>query len=81
MCIQLGVSRTTLREAFRILDNDHLIERRRGLGTFVLSSPILKELGSNFGITEMIVELERCPRLKPLRSPVGKGYQRSGSCP
>ena len=61
VCSQLGVSRTTLREAFRILENDHLIERRRGLGTFVLSSPILKEFGSNFGITEMILESGHVP--------------------
>jgi len=61
MSEQLGVSRTTLREAFRVLENEHLIERRRGLGTFVSTAPILKELGSNFGITEMILESKFVP--------------------
>lgn len=58
---RLGVSRTTLREAFRVLENENLIERRRGLGTFVSAAPILKELGSNFGITEMILEAKLVP--------------------
>ena len=50
----LGVSRTTLREALRILEEKRLIRKRRGLGTFVLERPILKDLSQNFGITEMI---------------------------
>ena len=58
---RLGVSRTTLREAFRVLESEHLIERRRGLGTFVSAVPILKELGSNFGITDMILEAKLVP--------------------
>jgi GntR family transcriptional regulator len=61
MADQLGVSRTTLREAYRVLENEHLIERRRGLGTFISTVPILKELGSNYGITEMILESKRVP--------------------
>ena len=32
---KLGISRTTLREAIRILASDGLLEVRRGLGTFV----------------------------------------------
>lgn len=51
---RLGVSRTTLREALRILENDGLIERRRGLGTYVAEKPIVKDLSINFGISEMI---------------------------
>jgi GntR family transcriptional regulator len=50
----LGVSRTTLREALRILEEQRLIRKRRGLGTFVLERAIVKDMSQNFGITEMI---------------------------
>lgn len=50
----LGVSRTTLREALRILEEQRLIRKRRGLGTFVLERAIIKDMSQNFGITEMI---------------------------
>jgi GntR family transcriptional regulator len=50
----LGISRTTLREALRILDEQRFISKRRGLGTFVLEHAIVKDMSENFGITEMI---------------------------
>jgi GntR family transcriptional regulator len=59
---QLGVSRTTLREALRNLEEDGLILRRRGLGTFVNASPILKDISINFGITEMILQAGLTPQ-------------------
>jgi len=36
---QLGISRPTLREAFGTLENNGVIERRHGVGTFVTSPP------------------------------------------
>jgi DNA-binding GntR family transcriptional regulator len=50
----LGVSRTVVREALRVLVEDGLVARRQGIGTFVRNHPILKNLNFNFGITEMI---------------------------
>lgn len=50
----LGASRTVVREALRILEQDGLILRRHGVGTFVRKNPILKNLNVNYGITEMI---------------------------
>lgn len=50
----LGASRTVIREALRILEEDGLIFRRHGVGTFVRKHPILKNLNINYGITEMI---------------------------
>lgn len=38
---QLGVSRTTLRDAVRILINSGTLERRRGIGTFVSENPLI----------------------------------------
>ena len=57
----LGVSRSTLREAMRTLEEQHLIVRKRGLGTFVSERPILKDLSMNFGITEMIRQAGMLP--------------------
>ncbi|HXQ38225.1 MAG TPA: GntR family transcriptional regulator [Anaerolineales bacterium] len=50
----MGISRTTLREALRILEEQRFIRKRRGLGTFVMERAIVKDMSENFGITEMI---------------------------
>src|SRR6476620_9200253 len=54
LCEMLGVSRTVVREALRGLEDDGLVVRRHGVGTFVRNHPIIKNLNFNFGITEMI---------------------------
>jgi GntR family transcriptional regulator len=57
----MGISRTTLREAFRILEEQRLIRKRRGLGTFVMERAIIKDMSQNFGITEMISQAGYTP--------------------
>jgi len=58
----LGVSRTTLREALRTMEEQGAIYRRRGLGTFVSERSIVKDLSINFGIMEMIAQAGYSPK-------------------
>jgi GntR family transcriptional regulator len=57
----MGISRTTLREALRVLEEQRFIRKRRGLGTFVMERAIVKDMSQNFGITEMISQAGYTP--------------------
>ena len=55
LAAELGVSRATLREALRSLEEDGFVSRRRGAGTYVTHRPRLRNnLDVNFGVTAMI---------------------------
>ncbi|MRX70653.1 UTRA domain-containing protein [Bacillus lacus] len=58
----LGVSRATLREALRILEEENVIIRRHGVGTFINSKPLfssgIEQLNS---VTAMIENGSRVP--------------------
>jgi GntR family transcriptional regulator len=51
----LGVSRATLRDALRSLEEDGFVTREHGAGTFVTFRPrLLNNLDVNFGVTHLI---------------------------
>jgi len=68
----VGISRTTLREALRILEEQRLIRKRRGLGTFVMERAIVKDLSRNFGITEMISQAGYTPGMRDVHIKLDK---------
>lgn len=59
---QLGISRATLREALRLLEEEGVVIRRHGVGTFVHTKPLfsagIEELHS---VTEMIAQADMEP--------------------
>jgi GntR family transcriptional regulator len=68
----MGISRTTLREALRILEEQRLIRKQRGLGTFVMERAIVKDMSQNFGITEMISQAGYKPGSRDFKITVEK---------
>jgi GntR family transcriptional regulator len=52
LCQEFDVSRMTARQAVQLLVNEHLVERRRGRGTFVAPRKAPRALGSPLSFTE-----------------------------
>ncbi|MEA3336663.1 MAG: GntR family transcriptional regulator [Chloroflexota bacterium] len=52
----LGVSRNTLREAYISLENEGIIVRRHGIGTFVAHSPIIRDSLNEFSPFAQIIQ-------------------------
>ena len=61
----LGISRATLREAIHALAQEGLLVHRRGVGTFVVGSPVLRNnLDGNFGVTQLIQSMGLRPGIR-----------------
>ncbi len=60
---KLGVSRGILREAYRLLEEDGFINRRPGVGTFVMNRPQVARnpLEANFSVTQIIESMGATP--------------------
>ncbi len=52
LCDQFNVSRMTARQAVQLLVHEHLVERRRGKGTFIAKRRVPRSLGSPLSFTE-----------------------------
>lgn len=59
---QLGVSRATLREALRILEEENVIVRRHGVGTFINTRPLFSSgIEQLLSVTDMIKQVGMTP--------------------
>ncbi|WP_077621911.1 GntR family transcriptional regulator [Sediminibacillus massiliensis] len=59
---RLGVSRTTLREALRLLEEENVLTRRHGVGTFVNTKPLFSSGIENLNsVTDMIISSGKTP--------------------
>jgi GntR family transcriptional regulator len=50
-----GVSRSTIRDALSQLEQEHLVERRQGIGTFVSRPPLKRDLQALTGFSEDMI--------------------------
>ena len=68
LAAQLSVSRATLRHAISILEEEGLVTRRQGTGTFVVE-PVRRlrnNLNANFGVTDLVEAADWRPGMRGL---------------
>ncbi len=67
MAKMLGVSRNTIREAYIALENEGIIVRRHGIGTFVARSPVIRDsLNTFFPFAQIIRDSGYTPTFQTL---------------
>jgi GntR family transcriptional regulator len=67
LCDYYQVSRPTVRQALQELVNDRVLERRRGIGTFVAAPKVRQQLGRVMGFTEKMESEGRRPSTVVIR--------------
>jgi len=67
LCEQYQISRGTVREALRILHREGLIERQKGLGTFVTSTKIVHESNKVMSFSQVMHAIGKKPSAKLLQ--------------
>jgi GntR family transcriptional regulator len=68
LAARLEVSRPTLREALRLLEDQRLIVRRHGSGTYVANRlPLANSLHENFGVERLIASTGARPGVREAR--------------
>lgn len=73
---QLGVSRATLREALRMLEDESVVIRRHGVGTFINTKPLFSSgIEELFSVTDMIRRGKKVPGTNFLSSVVEKAEE------
>jgi len=58
LCLEFGLSRETIREALRLLDEEGLLDRQPGRGTFVAREPVYRETRLT-GLVEDLYQLKQ----------------------
>jgi GntR family transcriptional regulator len=75
---QFGVSRPTVRQATQELLNEGLLERRRGIGTYVAQPKIRQSLASVLGFSERMEREGRRPSSKVIEQRVVSAVEAGG---